>query len=139
MNRRILMLCAAATIMASALPQSASAMATAKTLRRRLGPVSRSAHFDVTELHGPLGLRASGNALWIEAVAWIDGGGKRRRIALRRNLPPGVWLPLPAMEEPRRVTIEVTALPLSSSHTLVELSAFAIFTQPHPFNRRLSA
>ena len=123
MNRRSLLL-ACAALAVTGLPAVAIPHAPG-IIRRRLGPDTRAIIYGQKELRkmrGTLALRAKGNGLWIASMSWTDASGTIRTLPMRRNLPKGAVLPLPAMTAPTAISFEVTALPLSNSNTVIELA-----------------
>jgi hypothetical protein len=93
-------------------------------LRKRLEPDAREMTFadaGLKKMSGPFQLRAKGNALWIESVAWEEQDGTLHSAMIRKNLPKGKSMALPAMARVKRMTFAVTCLPLESTTTFVEL------------------
>ena len=124
MNRRSLLL-ACAALAVTGLPAVAIPHAPG-IIRRRLGPDTRAIIFgrkELRKMRGALALRAKGNGLWIASMSWTDASGTIRTLPMRRNLPKGAVMPLPAMTAPTAISFEITALPLSNSHTVIELAS----------------
>ncbi len=125
MNRRELIL--ASTVLLFSGQALASAAAPSTLLqRKRLHPDADSVTFSGATLGAarkPLELRTRNNALWIKSISWIDDSGASFSVALNRNVPKDTAVKLPLMEAPRRITIDVTCLPLATRETPVELRA----------------
>jgi hypothetical protein len=95
-----------------------------KVRRKRLEPDAHEITFADTGLQkvsGAFQLRAKGNALWVESVAWQAQDGTLHSAIIRKNLPKGNGLALPVIAHAKKITFSVTCLPLACSSTLVEL------------------
>jgi hypothetical protein len=95
-------------------------------LVKRLAPNAREIRLTRSVLNGmagPLLLRPSGNALWIESVSWLDADGATQFQVVRRNVPKDMSVMLWVGSHPSRITVAVRCLPLAARATEVELRA----------------